>query len=59
MITLQVKTNLKKYAKMEGYVANTYSPYAMLKHLCFKFNISEYEIKKAHKSGKVVLVWIS
>lgn len=58
-MTLQVKTTLKKYAKMDGYVANTYSPYAMLKHLCYKFNLSEYEIKRAHKNGKVVLVWCS
>lgn len=59
MITLQVSTTLKKYAKMDGYVANTYSPYAMLKHLSYKFQFSEYELKKDHRKGRLVLVWIS
>jgi hypothetical protein len=56
---LQVRTSLKKYKSMDGYTANSQSPFSMLKHLCYKFDLSEYEIKKAHRSGKVVLVWCS
>lgn len=44
---------------MDGYVANTYSPSAMLSHLSYKFNIALFDLKKAHKSGKVNLIWIS
>lgn len=57
MYKLEVKTSLKKYAKMDGYVANTYSPYAFLTHLAFRFNIPMYELKKHYHKNKITLVW--
>lgn len=53
---LQLQTNIKKYKDMDGYVANTYTPYSFLAHVSKRFNISMYEIKQAHLKGKITLV---
>ena len=53
---LQIRTEVKKYKDMDGYAANTYTPYSFLAHLSKRFKISMYEIKNAHLKGKITLV---
>lgn len=52
---LTAVSTLKKYSKLNGYSALSYSPTSFLKHLAIKFKFSEFEIRKAHRLGKIRL----
>ena len=46
-------SDLKKYAKLNGYKANSTSVNCFKKHLSMRFNISEFEINKACAKNKI------
>lgn len=50
---MTVKSDLKKYAKLNEYSANSYSKSSFIKHLSAKFNLSEFELNKAVNTGKL------
>jgi len=50
---MTAKSNLKKYAKLNGYSANSHSKGSFIKHLSAKFNIPEYTLRSAVNCNKV------
>lgn len=54
----EARTTLKKLAKMDGYRAESYSPRAFVKHLAYKFGLSEFEAYNYHKKGKIRVIYI-
>lgn len=50
---MTAKSDLKKYAKLNGYQANARTKVSFIKHLSAKFNISEFELNRAVKLNKV------
>lgn len=50
---MTAKSNLKKYAKLNGYSANSNSKSSFIKHLSAKFNIPEYMLRSAVNCNKV------
>jgi len=54
-LTLIAYSDLKKYAKLNGYKATTNNVPSFKKHLSMKFNISEFEINRACAKNKIRL----
>lgn len=52
-IEMRVESNLKKYAKLNGYTAMVTSRASFIKHLSMKFNFSEFELIKATRNNKL------
>jgi len=50
---MTAKSDLKKYAKLNGYQANARTKSSFIKHLSAKFNISEFELHRAVRNNKV------
>ena len=50
---MTARSDLKKYEKLDGYSAEATSVGSFKKHLCLKFNISEFEMKRAVSSNKI------
>lgn len=52
-VKLVARSDLKKFAKLNGHSAMSYSAGSFLKYLSRKFGFSEYEIRVAHSRGKI------
>jgi hypothetical protein len=53
---MTAKSDLKKYAKLNGYSANATSIGSFKYHLCAKFSISQAELVKACAKNKIIIV---
>jgi hypothetical protein len=50
---MTAKSDLKKYAKLNGYSAEAWSTTSFIKHLSMRFKISEFELKQAIYKNKI------
>ena len=55
MAKMMAKSSLKKYAKLNGYTAEAFSMASFKKHLCMRFEISEFEMNKAMAKNKILI----
>ena len=52
----EVRTDLIKYQKMNGYKAEAQSYPHFLQHLKYRFNLSRFELDKAIKQHKIIVL---
>jgi len=50
---MTARSDLKKYAKLNGYTVEAVSTGSFLKHISLRFKISEFVLKKAAASNKI------
>ena len=50
---MTARSELKKYAKLNGYTAEAATTGSFIKHLSLKFAISEYELRLACRKNKI------
>ena len=50
---MTARSDLKKYAKLNGYTAEAWSTTSFIKHLSMKFSISEFELRQAVYNNKI------
>lgn len=50
---MTAESDLKKYAKLNGYSVQSYSRSSFIKHLSMKFKISEFELNNAVRKNKI------
>ena len=50
---MTAKSDLKKYAKLNGYTAESWSTISFIKHLSKKFPFSEFELRQAVYKNKI------
>ena len=57
-IRFEVKTSVKKYKEIDGYVFHSYTVGTALAHIAYKLSgkASQYDVVKAHRNGKIRLV---
>jgi hypothetical protein len=48
---------IKKYDKIADYVCRGQTPYTVLKHISYRFNINLEELLKAYHKGKIDILW--
>jgi len=53
---MTAKSDLKKYAKLNNYSAIAESVASFRFHLCMRFKISMFELKKACAKNKIIIV---
>lgn len=59
ILRMKAESDLKKYAKLNGYEADSYSTTGFMKHLALRFKISEYEIKTAVYHNKIRIYFVN
>ena len=52
----EVRSDLRRFKKMNGYQANAVSQFALIKHLRFKFGFSEFELNQAVREHKIRII---
>jgi hypothetical protein len=50
------KSTLKKYKKLNNYAAIAHSSYSFKRHLSIKFQISQFELDRAIRTNKIIIV---
>ncbi len=53
---MTVESSLKKFAELNGYTAQAWSKSSFIKHLAYKFELSEFELNKAIRQNKIRII---